>query len=290
MFPADLPQSLGFDPAEPLADFCLWPYPPLVRRAGLLKSEAVLWASSHLTPHGDLLRRLVADFRRELGPGQTVWGVKNAAGRLTYEFYFYDYARQDRRVTLERVLGTFAPYAPTPLTFPASRPFFMFSIDIDPEGLAEHRPIDEISLYFGNPSDDLSSGLCYKLRAEGVSFANLYHFFHTREHASAIGRKLEASAFLDAPARQFSDLLAPDRLGLITVIANKRNGDGLYYSRVRAQQMAAFVARYRFPPPFVAFIHEHLAGLEHLYFDLGLDYVIVEGQVQVTKTAVYGVV
>lgn len=293
MFRADLdltpPASLAFDPSEPLADFCLWPYAPLATGPGLLKSEAMLWAASRLDPAGDRLLAAISALKTELGPMQTVWGIKHQRGRLSYELYFYDYEREARSVSPERVFGALEGMAHTRMILPRSRPYFMFSFDVTPQGLAAGEEIGEVSYYVGNPSTDVSSGLCYKLDRTGLHFANLYHFFHTATHREEIARKLSASAYLDQPLDQLAALLQPDRLGAITVVANKRGGDGLYYARVRAPQMAAFLARHGFPEQLVGFSRANVARLAHLHFDLGLDYAIVDGRVDVIKTAIYGV-
>jgi hypothetical protein len=288
MFPAEIPTALAFDPQVQLADFCLWPYDPLGVQPNRLKSEALLWAATRLDPLGDHMMAAIAALKAELGPGRTVWGMKLRDGALSFELYFYDYARQQRRVSPERVFRALSPFAVTRMLLPASRPYFMFSFDVTPSGLARRSPIDEISYYVGNPSGDVSSGLCHKLDAHGLHFANLYHFFHTASHREAIAGKLSASVHLDDALEQMQDLLLPDRLGIVTVIANKRSGDGLYYSRVRARQMADFLERYRFPAQLRDFARTCVPRLDHLYFDLGLDYAMVDGRPTVTKCAVYG--
>lgn len=283
-----LPAALEAEADDQLADFCLWPYEPLAPTAGGLRSEAVLWAAAQLDPAGATLSAAIRALQAELGRGQTVWGIKQAAGRLSYELYFYDYARAERRVSLQRVLACLAPMAPSQLSIPDGRPYFMFSIDVEPGWLEARRPIDEVNLYFGNPSSDLSSGLSYRLTEQGLEFANLYHFFHSREDAVALRRKLVTSARLDDAEAVADRLLDRHQLGVVTVIANKRRSDGIYYSRVRAAQMAAFIADHHYPLPLVRFVQAHFNRFQHLYFDLGVDYAMVDGRVEVLKTAIYG--
>lgn len=283
-----LPGSLLARHDDQLADFCLWPYQPLTSVAGGLRSEAVLWAATQLHPSGELLIKAIRTLQEELGPGQIVWGIKQAEGLLSYELYFYDYARSGRQVSVARVLGCLAGIAPSTLSIPDERPYFMFSIDIEPQWLEAHRPIEEISVYFGNPSSDLSSGLSYRLTVEGLEFANLYHFFHTQEDAEALRRKFLSSARLDDAEGAAKLLLDPAKLGVVTVIANKRSSDGIYYSRVRAAQMADFVAAQGFPGRLADFVRASQSRLDHLYFDLGVDYAMVAGRLQVRKSAIYG--
>lgn len=283
-----IPTELGAAPSDRHADFCLWPYEPLAPVAGKLRSEAVLWAATRLDPQGGALVAVIRALQAELGRGQTVWGLKQADGQLSYELYFYDYARTGRKVSVERVLACLRPFVPSTLAIPGERAYFMFSIDLEPEGVAVGRPIEEISVYFGNPSSDLSSGLSYRLTAAGLEFANLYHFFHTRDQAAPLRQKLVTSAHLNNAEAVADRLLAPGQLGVVTVIANKRQSDGIYYSRVTAAQMADFIARHGYPAPLRAFVAENLKRLDHLYFDLGLDYAMIGGELKVRKTAIYG--
>ena len=283
-----IPTELLASASDRHADFCLWPYEPLTPMAGKLRSEALLWAATQLDPQGDALMAVIRALQAELGRGQTVWGLKQADGRLSYELYFYDYARTGRQVSVERVLACLEPFVPSTLSIPGERPYFMFSIDLEPEGIAAGRPIEEISVYFGNPSSDLSSGLSYRLTAAGLEFANLYHFFHTRDQAGPLRQKLVTSAHLDRAEAVADLLLAPERLGVVTVIANKRQSDGIYYSRVTAPQMADFIGRHGYPAPLRGFVAANLNRLDHLYFDLGLDYAMIGGELKVRKTAIYG--
>ena len=133
--------------------------------------------------------------RAEIGSFRTVWGVKRKGADFSWELYFYDYERLERRVSIERVLGALAPFAPSSLSLSPLRPYFMFSIDIDAALGERRRSIEEISVYLGNPSSVVSSGLCYQLAASGLRFDNLYYFFDARDDWDDIVGKV-ASALL----------------------------------------------------------------------------------------------
>jgi len=223
-----------------------------------------------------------------LGRGRTVWGLKQIDGRLTWEFYFYDYERLDRTVSLERVLAILGPFAPSSLTLPSDRAYFMVSIDLDPAALAAREPIEEVNIYVGNAGSEVSSGLSYRLGRTGLEFANLYHFFDSAGHDEQIRQKLITSARIPANPDLVEQLLDPRFLGAITVVANKRSSDGLYHSRVRARQLPTFLEAYRYPAALTGFVSANIERFSHLYFDLGLDYAMIQGELRVLKTAIYG--
>ena len=52
--------------------------------------------------------------------------------------------------------------------------------------------------------------------------------------------------------------------------------------------LIGFLEREKFPEPLVAFAREHRNALDHMLYDVGLDYVIEDGTVRITKSAFYG--
>ena len=52
--------------------------------------------------------------------------------------------------------------------------------------------------------------------------------------------------------------------------------------------MIGFLERERFPAELVAFAREYRNGLDHMLYDVGLDYVVEGGAVKVVKSAFYG--
>ena len=48
--------------------------------------------------------------REKIGPFRTVFGIKLLPDRLAWEFYFYDYARRHREVSITRVLRAIRPF------------------------------------------------------------------------------------------------------------------------------------------------------------------------------------
>ena len=122
-----IPSELLAARSDRHADFCLWPYEPLTPVAGKLRNEAVLWAATRLDPQGEALMAVIRALQAELGRGQTVWGLKQAEGRLSYELYFYDYARTGRQVSVERVLACLGPFVPSALAVRALVQWWLIS-------------------------------------------------------------------------------------------------------------------------------------------------------------------
>lgn len=280
-------------------DYCLWDYEPVAPTAGKLRSSTLLWQSFAAASAPARLRRIVEALRRALGPFNTVWGVKQAGGRLTWELYFYDYERLQRTVSIERVLAVIEPWLETSLRLSPGRPYFMFSIDLDPApvegdigGHVEGRArLDEISVYLGNPGSAVSSGLCYSLTHSGLRLDNLYNFFDARAERDDILAKVAASLHLDLAGFEPDLVLMPQLVDCgVVVVANKKACDGVYFSRIRIDQLIWFCRRFDWPRPIAGFLEAHRDRLDHMLYDVGIDYTMIDGRIEITKTAFYGVV
>jgi hypothetical protein len=271
------------------ADYCLWDYPPVAPTPGKLRCANLLWHALAAAGAGPQFHAACRALRDGLGPFRTVFGVKKIADRLSFEFYFYDYARLERTVSIPRVLDILAPFAACPLTYSEQRPYFMFSIDLDDDIVAGRRSLEMINVYVGNPGSSVSSGICYELTGAGLRLANLYFFFDARNQMDEIVAKVACSAHHDLRTLPLRDILRPDLLGCqVIVVANKKVNEGIYFSRIGIDPLIGFLERERFPADLVAFARQHRNGLDHMLYDVGLDYVIEAGAVKITKSAFYG--
>lgn len=272
-------------------DYCLWDYEPVAPSAGKLRSSTLLWQSFAAASAPVRLRRMVEALRRALGPFRTVWGVKQAGGQLTWELYFYDYERLQRAVSIERVLAVLEPWLETSLRLSPARPYFMFSIDLDPGPGEARAHLDAISVYLGNPGSAVSSGLCYSLTRSGLRLDNLYNFFDARAERDDIVSKVAASLHLDLDGVELDRILLPQLVDCgIVVVANKKFCDGVYFSRIRIGQLIWFCERFGWPRAITGFLEEHRDRLDHMLYDVGIDYTMIDGRIEITKTAFYGVV
>lgn len=276
-------------PQDRYADYCLWDYQPLVPPAGKLRCSNLLWSAIEAAGDQGHLRAACLALREKLGPFQTVFGVKKIDGRLTFEFYFYDYARLERAVSITRVLDILAPYVSCPLSYSERRPYFMFSIDLDEDITSRRKPLETINIYVGNPGSSVSSGICYELTPSALRLANFYFFFDAQKEMDDIVAKVSCSAHHDLPGLPLSAILRPELLDCgVVVVANKKFNDGVYFSRIKIGPLIDFLEREEFPAGLVQFAKQHRHGLDHMLYDVGVDY-RVEGQtVRVLKTAFYG--
>ncbi len=276
-------------PHEKFADYCLWDYPPPSPPAGKLRSSNLLWsaiASIGGAPH---LVAACEAIRAGLGPFRTVYGVKQKDGLTSFEFYFYDYERLERRVSISRVLEILKPWVACSLPPLEGRPYFMFSIDLDEATSSGRKPLDTINMYIGNPGSSVSSGICYEQSAAGLRLANFYFFFDRRREMDDIVAKVACSAHHDLRTFDPSSVLRPELLNCeVVVVANKKFNDGVYFSRLPIDPLIGFLKREAFHPDIIAFAERHRDELDHMLYDVGVDYIVEGRSVKVTKSAFYG--
>jgi len=275
-------------PGDHYADYCQWPYDPPAPTGGKLRQSSLLWAALDAAGAHPNLAAACRELRRVLGPFRTVYGVKLQGGRLSFEFYFYDYARLDRDLSIPKVLAALGPYVQCDLPLVEQRPYFMFSLDLDDAIVTGQAPLAEIDVYLGNPGSTVSSGICYAHRAGGLELKNFYFFFDARSEQRHIADKVAASAHLDA-SFDLDQILWPEMVDCgVIVVANKRRHDGIYFSRIRSAQLAQFFARAGWPAELCGLYAQYARRFDHLLFDIGIDYAVEDGRAVILKSAFYG--
>lgn len=271
-------------------DYCLWEYAPIANPQGKLRSINLLnntFASEAIGLHA---AEVIAAIRHAFGMSRTVWGVKQENGKISWELYFYDYDRQQRARSITQLLQVIKPWIACDLTVRESSDYFMFSIDLNHALLNQGAQMDELQLYMGNVGSTVSSGICYAVSKDALTMKNFYFFFDARTQAREIVDKVRSSVYLDLAEFDLDTVLWPELRECQTiVVANKRTHDGVYFSRITIDQLLFFLRKMQFPAEQIAFAEQHRAGLDHLLYDVGIDYRMENGGVKVLKSAYYGV-
>lgn len=279
-------------PSDPALDFCLWPYaPPQEAIPGALRSSALLFASFAAADAGPEMAHLIPRLQGRWGRFATVWGLKWGQGQASWEFYFYDYAREQRRYGVDDFVAVTGDLLACALPSPDRVPYFMFSVEIEPRHLTG-APLEQIDIYIGNPGSTVSSGICYGQTHTGRHLRNFYFFFDAETQSEDILDKLTESAFLKQESLHIPSLLWPEMEGAQTiVVANKQNRDSLYFSRIKVDQLIHFMERLAFPDALQRYVCENRDRLAHHLFDVGWDYDVgPQGQIVPSKGSIYGIV
>jgi hypothetical protein len=99
-----------------------------------------------------------------------------------------------------------------------------------------------------------------------------------------------SSAFIDMTAVDMDRLLWPElRDCRVIVVANKQQNDALYFSRINIDQLIFFLRRMEYPAPHIAFVEANRDRLDHLLYDVGIDYRMESGELRLLKSGYYGI-
>jgi hypothetical protein len=272
------------------ADFCLWDYQPVAPPENKFRSSNLLFHSFEIAGAGDRAFDICQAIRQAIGPHRTVWGVKQMGGTISWEFYFYDYRGSARERSISKVLDAVRPYIDCRLEYDERWPYFMFSFDLDRALIDGDRSLDEINVYIGNVGSNVSAGICYALGGTGLRLENFYFFFDAEREMEEIIEKAACSVHVDLANHGIKAILWPDLTACKTiVVANKKERDGVYFSRISIDQLLIFLKRLAYPEDLVDFVRANRASLDHLLFDVGFDYVVRDGELKIVKSCYYGV-
>lgn len=275
---------------DPHRNYCLWQYAPAAPAEDKFRAVNLLYHAFELAGADARLYDMVDALREAIGPFQTVFGIKLVEGRLAWEYYFYDYQRRGRSVSVTRVIDALRPFARCDIRPNESLPYFMFSIDVDSALARGERALDVVHLYLGNPGSTVSSGIAYALRPEGSTLENFYFFFDAKTQREAAASKIFCSPHVDPAAVRPERILLPELVDCHTIcVANKQRNDCVYFSGVDVGQLGWFLERFGYPAEIRRMVRENRASLDHLRYDVGVDFRIEDGEMRVLKSGYYGV-
>lgn len=271
-------------------DFCLWQYPAATPCDGKLRSINLLADSFAGQQIGQRAMDMVFAIREKFGDLRTVWGVKQAEGEIRWELYFYDYARVGRERSVAGLLDAIRPWVSCDIRTSETSPYFMFSVDFSRQLLVSGGKLDEVQLYIGNIGSLVSSGICYGVTRQQIRLKNFYFFFDASKEMAEIEGKVCTSAFLDGASFDIDSVLWPElRDCQVIVVANKPDRDGVYFSRISVSQLLWFLKRMDYPDAQIQFLESNMDRFDHMLYDVGFDYRMEGGRLNILKSAYYGV-
>jgi hypothetical protein len=280
-------------------DYCLEPYVPRRPWQGKIRGENLLWHSLSVAGLEASLREPLRAVQRAVGPDLTVWGTKWDGRELFWELYFYDPRGEAPEARVTSLRETLAPWLALRPVVRESTPYMMVSFELSAE-VTRTRCIDRLDLYLTGESHH--AGRCYEVTyaqdTDGlgatprIELRNTYRFFEAKPEADAMLALLRSSAFVDyTDPRTLPRVLIPELFACKKIcVAKKRTCDGIYYSGIDVERLEWFLRRFGYPSALTAFVREHRAALDHLYFDVGIDYVQdpSSGAISYPKTSFYG--
>jgi hypothetical protein len=275
---------------DPSLNYCLWPYQPPAPAEDKFRSINLLFQTFDYAAIDARAFALVDAIRDRIGPFRTVFGVKFIGGMIAWEFYFYDYNRRKREVSISRVLEAIRALVPTAVQPNENLPYFMFSLDVSQNILTGQTALDVVHMYVGNPGSAVSSGIAYAVRVDSTTLENFYFFFDAASQLAEVAGKIASSALFDDTRLSIDSVLRPELRSCQTIcMANKQTHDCIYFSGIDIDQLLWFLDWQQYPAAITGFVQENRANLDHLLFDVGIDYRMEHGTLRILKSGYYGV-
>ncbi|MEK0427313.1 MAG: hypothetical protein RJB11_3404 [Planctomycetota bacterium] len=270
-------------------NYCSWDYTPLSSGTGKLRPSSLLFLALSDLPYRQFLCQAIEQIQSMHGLFESVYGIKRIGERWSLEVYVYDYERTSRTRSWNGLFGGKSGVLSSSLQVRESTPYFMFSFDLDEQVASRGGSIDTAHLYIGNPGSMVSSGIAYRQDASGLTLENFYFFFDARSQQQEITDKMTESVFWDVKTQRIEELLLADLKECDTIcLANKPKCDTIYFSGIHIQQLIRFCEWQNYPQSFVEFLLANEFQLDHLKYDVGLDYCWKQGQLQCLKSGIYG--
>jgi hypothetical protein len=195
---------------DPSLNYCLWPYPPQAPVEDKFRSINLLFQTFDYTRIDSRAFEIVEAIRDGIGPFRTVFGVKQVDKQIAWEFYFYDYKRRRRQVSISRVLAAISGYMPTVIEPNENLPYFMFSLDLNNSLATGQSSLDVVHMYVGNPGSTVSSGIAYAVRSDSTTLENFYFFFDAGSQLPDVKNKIASSALFDDTMLPIEAVLVPE--------------------------------------------------------------------------------
>lgn len=276
---------------DPYFNYCHWPYEPAADGIGKLRASSLLFEAIQHMPNAAWLTDCVREIQAAIGDFRSVYGIKQVDGQWSVEVYLYDYKREDRVVSIERLMSACQGKLQLPKTVGSDVPYFMFSFDLDSAVAQANGQIDKVHVYVGNPGSTVSSGISYGFTSDpaATELENFYFFFDATDHQQIID-KINCAAWLNQPNTMVKSVLPDELLDCHTIcLANKRTSNTVYFSGVKIDQLQWFLRWQNYPSDFQQFVSDHQADLDHLLYDVGIDYQIKSNEIQFVKSGIYGI-
>lgn len=273
-------------------DYCLDAYSPISPVQGKLSSNVLLENSFTNSPHEKTLQLLVECIRERIGLWNTVWGVKLQNKALHWELYFYNHGQKEPHNRVSNVLKIFRSLFEVPAFVEIDvekQPYFMFSVDLSDRSLRTRR-IEHVHLYTqGRLGTDQANS--YYWGVDGLHFENHCEFFRQPKERRELLHKIKNSVFLVHDPFSFlrHDLVKFLMPCYQVCISQKTDKDGLYFSRVKIQQLLYFLDYFAYPKHIVDFVRSHSAELDHLLYDVAFDITLGPKGFKFGKSSYYGV-
>jgi len=260
-------------------DYCHYEYKPSMNFYNKLRPVNLLINSFDYARCKNEFYNFVNIIKKSFGLNNTVWGVKKVGNDVLWEFYFYNWQKKGTKINMSDFLKICKPFYTTKINPNENIPYFMFSVDITNE-LLLNKKLQGLHVY---------TDCSYFLDEHGMTLENHYNFYKPKKEIKELISNIKKSAMVDFTKIELSEILWPELIDCYSICrSRKRNNDAIYYSRINIGQFLFFLKKLNYPHELVSFIENNKPKLDHLYYDVGFDYIMENNKLKIIKSGYYG--
>ena len=276
--------------AERFVDYMFYPYLPRGPIEGKLRSGDILTKALQILRVDPRHFELLAALRRRFGSDRTIWALKKREAEISLELYFYNYGREDPEIVPSRVLETMRPWLGSSPEFARrcdDMRYFLFSVDVDDARLRSGA-IDGLHVYVHDVADR-ATGISYFVDERNRVLENHYAFYRPDRELEDLQVKIHDTVHVDFRRVPIERVLLPELVGCKTVCsARKLRSDSVYFSGLGIDQFRFFLERFAYPAELQAWVKAERDRLDHLEYDVGMDYTSSGDTLSMSKTSFDG--
>jgi len=277
-----------------------------------LQSSYILAAAIATGMISDDIIPRVLDIQKKLGINATLWGLRSENDTFSLEFYFH-HPKKFKKHTLENLADLLQPYMTVPISaemledgyyiisynlsgsnieclnvyYPLIDPSKPLA-EVDDAGFSLNVPVSVAASYYFTPSQPA-------LQQQNIYYGYtncIRDLYDVIERIYSCCREvfpnedpIKANQFLSFPYLYDKE---KNRYFHPYCIAKKEYAVGVYFMGFSFAQFLSFLKYHRLPLAFIASIEKEGTNLNHLQFDIGIDFILQNGEFIVKKIAHFG--
>ncbi|WP_052551592.1 hypothetical protein [Enhygromyxa salina] len=265
-------------------------YRPIRPLTDKVRAENLLWHSllhaGQLEAWDDPLHAI----QRRFGVDRSIWGVfvDLQTGALSWELRLLNDQPGAALGVLDSLRAALRPWIEVAPGLDALGPYAVLGLRFDASTMASGR-IPAIELH--ERDADSPHTLVHRVTATTREQVSRELLREPKRHINEVLPAIKSSEFVDFAARprvlgrvMIPELFACRRLH----VAKRPSCDGLCFSGVSVEQLSFTYKRFEYPAPMLEFLTANQAALEHLLFDVAIEYREDDGRIVYPKTGYYG--
>jgi hypothetical protein len=275
--------NLGFEAYRPVR--------PLV---GKIRAENLLWHSLLCAGVLEVWDDALHAIQRQVGVDRSVWGVfvDLETGALAWELRILNTEARSPLGVIETLRKTLAPWVELVPGLEQAPPYAALGLRFD-AGTMTTGKLETVELHEripGTPKLEVwETGVREAQQVRELVSRDLV--LEPKRNIDEVLPAIKASEFVDfaADKRLLGRVMIPELFACRRLHIRKQTScDALVFSGVNIEQLVFAYKRFEYPEAMLAFLVEHQDRLEHVLYDVAVEYREREGRIVYPRTGYYG--